>query len=154
MPFDAGRTIGNWNFFGRRNREMHGKVYWNELNTWDAEPAKDYYSKVFECEFEEMPGKTGEPSYWLAKKNGEPVAGIFTLRSPDFDGMPSHWFTYFAVEDIEASHAANKKAGGHAANKKAGGKVFRGPFEIPNVGTMAVVRDSTGAGFAMMQPAQ
>ena len=90
-----------------------------------------------------MPGKEGEASYWVATKDGERVAGIFTLRSPDFDGMPSYWFTYFGVDDIQACLAANKAAGG---------RVFREPFQIPNVGTMAVVGDSAGAGFAMMQP--
>ena len=123
---------------------MHGKVCWNELNTWTPDQAKTYYAQLFGWSFEEMPTPDGEASYWVAVKDGEQVAGIFTLKSPDFDGMPSHWFTYFAVEDMKQAIADNTAAGG---------KVFREPFDIPNVGTMAVIRDSTGAGLALMKAA-
>ena len=122
---------------------MHGQICWNELNTWKAEVAKSYYGKVFGWTFEEMPGKDNEASYWIAQKDGEKVAGIFTLNSPDFDGIPDHWFTYLEVQDLDKALEAHRSSGG---------AMMRDPFEIPGMGTIAVVRDATGAAFAMFEP--
>ncbi|MDP6705148.1 MAG: hypothetical protein QF893_02300 [Alphaproteobacteria bacterium] len=58
-----------------------GNVWWNERNTWDAE--------------------AGAAPAWLAKRDGKAVCGFFSLRSPEFDGMPSHWLTYLAVDDLD-----------------------------------------------------
>lgn len=121
-----------------------GKIWWNELNTWDPDEAKNFYQRSLGWSFDEVPGKAGQVPYWLAKCDGEPVCGIFTLRSPDFDGIASHWFTYLAVDDIDAALAEAVATGGEVRREK---------LEIPGFGTMAVVIDNTGAGFGMIEPA-
>ncbi len=121
-----------------------GKIAWNELNTWDAEAAKAFYGKALGWHFQEGPvTPEGRPPYWLADHDGERVGGVFTLTSPEHDGVPSHWLAYVAVDDIAVAVAGVKAAGG---------RVYREPFEIPHVGTIAVVADSTGASFGLFQP--
>jgi len=122
----------------------HGKIWWTELNTWDAEGAKAFYAGTFGWTFEEGPiVPEGFAPYWVAKRGGETVGGLFTLRSPEFDGMPSFWFTYLAVDDIQE---------GLAAAVAAGGTVKRDTFRIPGVGAIAIVADSAGAMFGMIEP--
>lgn len=123
----------------------HGQVYWNELSTWDAEKAMAYYGAVLGWTFEEAPtaGTKDDRPYYIAKANGEMVAGIFTMIEPDFSGVPEHWFTYFAVDDLDAAIAASAAEGGC---------LRREPFEIPNFGRMAVVQGGTGAFQALIQP--
>lgn len=83
--------------------------------------------------------------YYIAKTGeGRPVAGIFQLIEPDFKGVPDHWFTYIAVDDLDAAIAAGKAAGGN---------LHRDPFVIPDFGRMAVVSEINGAFMAMIQPA-
>lgn len=125
----------------------HGKVWWTELNTWDADAAKGYYGEVMGWTFEETAtAGTGEQRpYYIAMRDGQPVAGIFTMVKPMFEGIPDHWFTYIAVDDLDKTIAASNAAGG---------EVRRAPFEIPGTGTMAVVADKNGAAMAFIQPAQ
>ena len=86
----------------------HGKVWWSELNTWDAEAAKAYYGAVMGWTFKEMPtgGTDDARPYYLALIDDAPVAGIFTMVKPMFEGVPEHWFTYFAVDDLDQALAA------------------------------------------------
>ena len=72
------------------------------------------------------------------------VAGIFEMK-PDtgFDGVPDHWFAYIAVDDVDA-----RVAGVEAA----GGEIGRAPFDVPEVGRFAVVKDSTGAFIGWVTP--
>ena len=120
-----------------------GEVHWLELNTWDAEGARAFYSDILGWHFEHLPiNKEGTPPYWIAKRGGETVCGVFGLRSPDFDGVPSHWLSYFAVDDI-AQVVAEIRA--------SGGKVYRDPLPIPCHGTIAIVADPSGAAFGLIQ---
>ena len=122
----------------------HGKVWWTELNTRDPEAAKAFYERTMGWTFEGVAiNKNGAPPYWIAKRGDETVCGIFTLRSPDFDGVPSHWLTYLAVADIDT---------GLAEAAAGGGKVLRDKIAIPGFGTFAIVADGTGAAFGMIQP--
>jgi len=112
----------------------HGTFVWNELNTWDVETAKAFYAATLGWSFEGM--DMGTLTYWVARVGGTMVGGIFPLASPEFDGIPSHWFAYVEVDDVDA------RCGKIAA---AGGKIIRPPFDIPTVGRIAIVEDPTGA---------
>ena len=85
-----------------------------------------------------MPG--GMP-YTIFKKNGMFVGGMMTLPMP---GVPPHWLAYVTVENTDAS-AARVTA--------LGGKVVAPPFDVPNVGRIAVVQDPQGAFFGLFQMA-
>ena len=58
-------------------------------------------------------------------------------------GVPPHWFSYLEVDDVDTRIA------GVEAN---GGKVIRQPFDIPDVGRIAILADPTGAPIGWMTP--
>jgi predicted enzyme related to lactoylglutathione lyase len=120
----------------------HGTFYWNELMTRNAEGAKKFYGDALGWTFDAMPNSNG--TYWIAKVGDKPVGGIFTL-GPEHAGMPDSWMAYIAVDDIDARL---KKA------KAGGGKVMREPFEIPGVGRIGILQDSSGAVIGWMTPKQ
>lgn len=125
----------------------HGKIWWTELNTWNAEAAMAYYGAVLGWTYHEVTtaGTSDAEArpYYIAFSNGQPVAGIFTMISPMFDGIPEHWFTYIAVDDLTRALADCEAAGG---------KIHRQPFDIPEFGTLAIVADCNGAYAGMIQP--
>jgi predicted enzyme related to lactoylglutathione lyase len=111
----------------------HGSFAWNELRTNDVEGAKAFYGTTIGWTFEEMPMPEG--SYWIAKQDDEPVAGLMdTAALPE--GTPPHWFAYLEVDDID------ERIKEVAENE---GSVLREPFDIPGVGRIAILADSTGA---------
>jgi len=124
---------------------IHGRIWWSELNTWDATAAMAYYNKVMGWEFASSPtaGTDSERPYYIAMKDGKPVAGVFTMVEPEFKGLPDHWFLYIAVADLQSAIDSGQEEGG---------TLIRPPFEIPGFGKLAIVRDSTGAAFAMIEP--
>jgi predicted enzyme related to lactoylglutathione lyase len=119
----------------------HGSFYWNELMTRKPDAAKKFYGDTLGWTFEAMPMPEG--SYWIAKMGGTTVGGMFTMSGPMFEGVPEHWFSYVGVDDVDARV---KKI------SAAGGKVCREPFDIPNVGRIAIVQDPGGAMLGWMTP--
>jgi predicted enzyme related to lactoylglutathione lyase len=121
----------------------HGTFYWNELMTRDPEKAKQFYEATIGWTFDAMPMPFG--TYWVAKMDGIPVAGIFPMSGPDFADVPENWIPYLAVDDVDARL---KKA------TAAGAKVMRAPFDIPEVGRIAIIHEPGGAVLAWITPAQ
>lgn len=119
----------------------HGSFYWNELMTRDVERAKKFYGSSIGWTFEPTPMPNG--TYWLAKMHDEPVAGIFPLSGPDFEGVPESWMPYLAVDDLDARLELAKTAGG---------KVMREPFEVPDIGRIAILREPGGASIGWITP--
>jgi len=117
-----------------------GVFGWNELMTSDVEAAKTFYAATVGWTFDEM--KMGFSTYWLAKANGRPAAGIMDMAGVAAPGVAPHWFSYIAIDDID-SRIANVEPNG--------GTIQRKPFFIPGVGRIAIVADSTGASFGVMQ---
>src|SRR5262245_35446222 len=78
----------------------HGTFYWNELMSRDAEKAKAFYAATIGWTFDGMPMPDGDGgTYWIAKMNGKPVAGILAMGA-NFQGPPTDtWFAYLAVDD-------------------------------------------------------
>ena len=69
----------------------HGSFFWNELMARDVEQAKKFYGSTIGWTFDGMPMPNG--TYWVAKMDDEPVAGIFPMIGPDFDGVPENWLS-------------------------------------------------------------
>jgi predicted enzyme related to lactoylglutathione lyase len=61
---------------------------------------------------------------------------------PKFEGIPSQWKIYFAVQDCDATA---KQAGA------LGGKIHSPPMDIPNIGRFAVIEDPQGAVFSVIK---
>ena len=122
----------------------HGSICWTELNTWDPEKAKSFYAQVLGWTFSETPSPEGGV-YHLAHTGGEDnprmVCGLFQLTEPMMTGVPEHWFSYFRVDDVDAAVDATIAAGG---------AVVRPPWDIPNVGRIAIVKDANGAALGLM----
>lgn len=113
----------------------HGLIHWTELNTHNAERAMKFYGETMGWTFEKIP-MSSEGPYYLIMSDGEAVAGIFTLSGWKYKLVPEHWFTYFAVDDVDARV---EKA------KAAGGKILRAPFDVPGVGRIAIVKSASGS---------
>ena len=124
--------------------DKHGMVWWSELMTRDVESAKKFYGKSCGWKFSAMPMAEGE--YTVANRGDVPTAGIMDMTSMEnLADAPPHWFTYFAVADInEAVRVV------HAD----GGSVMREPFDAEGIGTIAIVADPTGASLGFIQPVE
>jgi uncharacterized protein len=121
---------------------MPQRHWWHELNTWEPEAALAFYGRTLGWEFEPstLPDGAG---YWIARKDGRPVGGVFELTAPDYDGVPSHWMTYLSVKDIDVAEVETSKSGG---------EIMRPPVRVPGVGKLAVVTDASGAMIGLIEP--
>jgi predicted enzyme related to lactoylglutathione lyase len=122
----------------------HGAFHWNELMTRDVKKAKAFYEKTLGWTYDEMPMGEMYGTYVIAKSGDQMVGGMFKMEGPRFDGQPEGWFTYVAVDDLDKRL---KKV------VEAGGKVVRPPWEVPDVGRMAVIQIPGGATQGWMVPA-
>ena len=113
-----------------------GRISWNEMVTTDVAAAKKFYTGLFGWQTEPF-----DANYTLFKKGDTAVGGL--MKSPN-PGAPAHWLAYVTVEDVDAS-------GARAA--KLGGTVVAAPFDVPQVGRIAVVLDPQGAAIGLFKPA-
>lgn len=84
-------------------------------------------------------------TYTIFTHGGQDIGGMVTMQGDAWKGIPPHWGVYIAVDDVDASA---RKA------EQLGGKIMSQPFDIPNVGRMAVVQDATGAAFSLFKGSQ
>lgn len=123
--------------------DRHGMIWWSELMTRNATAAREYYARVAGWKFDPMP--MGGATYLLAKRGETPIAGIMDLTAiPGMEEAPTDWFTYIAVDDVDAAVAATREMGG---------QVMREVFEVQGVGRIAIVKDPSGAAVGIMTPA-
>ncbi|HEY3815209.1 MAG TPA: VOC family protein [Caulobacteraceae bacterium] len=115
-----------------------GRFVWYELMVEDQAKAKDFYGKVLNWSFDDMPmpGMDGA-TYVMAKSGDANVAGMMNLP-PDAKAMGArpNWGGYVAVDDVDASAKRVSEIGG---------KVYKEPMDIPGVGRFAVIADPDGA---------
>jgi predicted enzyme related to lactoylglutathione lyase len=140
----TGAVLGIWQpgaFIGAGIVSEPGAVVWNELNTRDPEAAKAFYGAVLDWAFEEREFETG--TYTSLKVGDTSVGGMIDITGRAPDEVPAHWLVYFAVEDVDATVAKAKGTGGGVALE---------PFDIAEVGRIAIVKDPFGAVFAVMTP--
>ena len=115
-----------------------GVFVWDELMTSDVDAAKSFYGEVFGWTATEMEmGEMG--TYTIFKRAGDAdAAGCMTL--PAGVEAPPHWMPYLAAGDVDATATQAKELGAN---------VVQDPFDIPNVGRIAVVQDPAGAMFGL-----
>ncbi|WP_395689450.1 VOC family protein [Aestuariivirga sp.] len=117
-----------------------GEVVWSELMTTEIDKAKAFYGRTLGLTFEAH-DPTGDGNYWVAMADGEAAWGLMDMTSrPE---SPTGWFTYLAVDDVDARVAAAEAAGG---------KLLVPVFDVPSVGRIAVLQDPTGAVIGWMKP--
>jgi uncharacterized protein YndB with AHSA1/START domain/predicted enzyme related to lactoylglutathione lyase len=113
-----------------------GRFSWNELLVDDVDKAKAFYTELLGWKTEEMPGPM---PYTLFTQQGLGVAGLMKKPMPD---APAQWLAYVSVESAEKS--AQRVV-------ELGGRVIKAPFEIPDVGSIAIVLDPEGVPFGLFQ---
>lgn len=140
----TGAVFGLWQpleFQGSELENEHGSMTWQEVNTRDAERARDFYTRLFGATSEPMLGVEGL-TYHTLKKDAQEVGGIMQMDPEHWPpSIPPHWMPYFAVNDVQD---AIKVA---AEN---GGTVSVPPFDSP-YGTISVLTDPDGAVFSVIQ---
>jgi predicted enzyme related to lactoylglutathione lyase len=125
--------------------EQHepGSFCWIELATTDQNAAKSFYGSVFSWKARDEP-MGPDAFYTMFSLGGRHTGAAYTLRPEQRAmGVPPHWMLYIRVENADAM--ADRAA-------KAGGTVLMPPFDVMDVGRMAVLRDPTGAHFCIWQP--
>jgi uncharacterized protein len=136
----TGAVFGLWqakDFIGARTVNEHGAVIWSELNTSGPDAAKSFYRNLG---IETVPME-GAPGYHALNVGGRTIGGMQGLENSP-PGTPSHWITYFAIDDTDSTVDALTRAGG---------SVLVPPFDMM-AGRMAVVQDPQGAAFALIKP--
>jgi uncharacterized protein len=118
-----------------------GALAWTELYTTDPAKATTFYSGLLGWKAETMPMPQGD--YTIFKRADGPSAGGMTQMPNEMKGTPPYWLSYFAVDDAQA---VVTKTG------QLGGSTLMPATPIPNVGTIAILKDPQGAAFAVIQP--
>lgn len=118
-----------------------GTFCWPELASSDAKAALAFYTGLFGWTVNEVPMESG--SYYLLQVGGRDAAALYELTPPMREQkVPPHWGAYVAV--VSADESAKKV-------EAAGGKVIQGPFDVMDLGRMAVVADRAGATFCLWE---
>jgi predicted enzyme related to lactoylglutathione lyase len=119
-----------------------GTFCWVELGTTDGEAAKKFYTELFGWSFNDNPIGPGMV-YTMLKLDGKDVGALYKMPSEMTDhGVPPHWMSYISVSSADESAAKAKELGA---------TLMKEPFDVMDVGRMAVVQDPTGAMFALWQ---
>ena len=139
----AGATFGIWQAKQHPGAEIvdePGAMTWHEVYSHDVTKAREFYAQVFGLEQERLDSPSME--YWTLHKGDKTVGGVMQMTAGMPRDLPSHWNTYFAVADADAS-AKRVTA--------LGGKVMQPPFDTP-YGRMSTVVDPLGARFCIVEP--
>ena len=125
-------------------RTPHGDFIWYELMTPDADGAKAFYDAVVGWDIGRSRRASINGYRMIGRSDGGIAGGVLPLT----DEMQQHgarptWLGYISVDDVDAAVAAIEQAGG---------KTLMPPFDIPNVGRIAMVADPQGAPFYVMKP--
>lgn len=137
----CGAVFGLWQpgaHHGAQRIDEPGAMCWREVNVRDVAAARGFYTALLGLAARPMqaPGMIYETLH-LGEAT---VGGMLQMDANWPDSIPSHWMTYFAVDDVDAAVARVTNGGG---------KVYQPPFDTP-YGRMSVVADPWGAVFSVM----
>jgi uncharacterized protein len=118
-----------------------GRFIWYERMTTDTESAVDFYADVVGWKTQPWGGGY---TMWVGSEG--PLGGTF-LRDEEATkaGAPPQWIASVGVEDVDATVAAAKRAGGGCRVE---------PMDLPKVGRYALITDPQGASLAVFKPAE
>jgi uncharacterized protein len=143
----TGAVFGVWQAGEHKGAELvnePGSLTWNELMTRDPEAAKTFYSAAFGIEPVAFPMASGS-DYTVFNVGDRGVAGLLPMPDDMPAEVPSNWVTYFAVDDTDATTANATSLGA---------TVMMAPFDIPDVGRIAILVGPHGETFAIIKNAQ
>lgn len=128
---------------GKRTQYAPGTFSWVELATADATGAKLFYTALFGWEIDDTDDGAGGV-YTTFRLDGDAVSGLYTM--PDemrAAGASPNWTSYVTVADAGVAAARANELGG---------RVDTDPFDVMDLGRMAVLSDPQGATFAVWNP--
>lgn len=111
-----------------------------ELNTPDPKKAKEFYSKLFQWQLDDVENKEVPGGVYTIIKVGEGTGGGIMKQVPN---GPSGWLAYVLVDDIRA---ATKKA------QSLGAEVMKDVTEVMGMGWLSLIEDPTGSILGLWQP--
>ena len=117
-----------------------GKFVWFDLLTNDVPGTKRFYGEIFNWEF--VGESSGDSNYATIKKDGIPIGSVIYLKRIDKKVIESRWLSYLSVPDVDQA-VKNIRDGG--------GVVLKEPWDFPDRGRVAVVRDPQGAMLALIR---
>jgi uncharacterized protein len=128
-----------------------GTIWWNELLTNDPERARAFYSEVVEWTAKPValedplrPPNPGEKEYIVFTNAGGDGAGMMKSEDAEFArGRPAMWLTYIQVANVDAAAFRAVQLGGKLVNE---------PFDVANVGRIAIIEDLEGARVGLITP--
>jgi uncharacterized protein len=122
----------------RDTRWPAGTPCWVDVTVDDVPKAIAFYQALFGWDIPLGGPEVG--GYSIAHQDGRIVAAISPkMGAPD---APSAWTTYLASDDVDATAAKVKGAGG---------QLLAGPMDVMEEGRMAVAMDPAGAVFGLWQ---
>jgi predicted enzyme related to lactoylglutathione lyase len=126
----------------RIDKHAPGSFCWIELATTDQAAAKSFYSSLFGWKANDFPmGPDG--SYTIFQTDGRDAGAAFGMNADmRSQGVPPHWGIYVAVVNADDATARAVTAGATVCVR---------PFDVADLGRMAVLQDSTGAHFNIWQ---
>jgi predicted enzyme related to lactoylglutathione lyase len=124
-----------------RNGYRHGVPCW--VDTWqpDADAAVDFYKQIFGWEAEDTVPEGVSGKHYVCRLDGRDVAAVASRP----EGAPdvTAWTTYVWVDDVDATVAKVREAGG---------SVLKEPFDALDGGRIAVIADPAGAALGIWAP--
>jgi uncharacterized protein len=115
-----------------------GKFVWHEQVSSDPKRAQEFYTQLFGWGTEAF--KPGEVDYTMISSGGKTHGGFGKAME---GAPPPHWLSHVQVENLDETI---EKA------KSAGGKLAAGPFDMSEVGRIAIIADPQGAFVSLYQP--
>ncbi len=118
-----------------------GQFVWHEHLTKDPKAAIAFYTEVIGWKTEPF---SEDYTMWASSQG--PLGGVSKLPEEAVRmGAPPHWMASVQVADVDKTVALVEKLGG---------KIYKKPFDIPNVGRNAVIADPQGATLSLFTPSR
>jgi len=122
----------------RDTRWPAGTPCWVDVSVDDIPKAIAFYEALFGWDIPAGGPEVG--GYSIAHSGGRIVAAVGPKMGPP--GTPSAWTTYLATDDVDATAAKIKAAGG---------QLLAEPMDVMSEGRMAIAMDPAGAVFGLWQ---
>ena len=117
---------------------MAGKFVWHELLTDDVAAAARFYTELLDAEIETA---TVDGYEYQMPKNGEGNHAGFVQKDEATAQVPSHWYPYVHVDDVDASVGKARALGA---------QLVHGPADVGDMLRFAVLGDPQHATFGLI----